>query len=102
MVTSLKDDQGKIVAYAEWRLVGPSGYEVPNAEYIWVGDMWVHEDYRMMGFVNRLIDEMIRTVPQAKYGYFYRLRHNSKLRLVKREYIERRRQCYDPLFIRRN
>lgn len=97
MVTSLKDTEGRIIAFCEWRLVGQSGYEVPNGEYVWVNDCWVHEDYRMEKRINRIIDEIMRAVPQAKYCYFQRKNKNEKLRIFTREQWERRRMSYDNL-----
>ena len=97
MITSLKDAEGRIIAYCEWRLVGQSGYETPNGEFIWVNDMWVHEDYRFKNRVNRIIDEIMRLVPQAKYCYFERKAKNKHLHLFSRSQWERRRMAYDKL-----
>lgn len=97
MITSLKDDDGKIIAYCEWRLVGPSGYEAENGTYVWVNDMWVHEAFRDTDKVRRIIDEIMRLVPQAKYCYFQRLKKNDRIRMYSREQWERRRMSLDQL-----
>jgi len=95
MITSLKDSEGRIIAYCEWRLVGPSGLEVPSGEYIWVNDMWVHPAFRRAHKVNRIIDEIMRGCPQAKYCYFQRKDVSDRLRLYTREQFERRRMAYN-------
>ena len=97
MITNLKDLSGRIVAYAEWRLVGPSGYEVPNGEYIWLNDIWIHEEYRNMGKLNKIIDEIMRLVPNAKYCYFQRKDINMKLHIYSRRQWERRRNAYEKI-----
>jgi hypothetical protein len=102
MVTNIKDLDGKVIAYCEWRLVGPSGYEVPSGEYIWINDIWVHEDFRNTQKVNRIIDEIMTMQPQAKYCYFHRLKKNNKIRIYKKDYWDRRRNAYDSLINRRN
>lgn len=97
MITSLKDTDGRIVAYCEWRLVGPSGYECENGEYIFVNDCWVHEGFRMKNRINRIIDEIMRLVPQAKYCYFQRKSKNEKVRIYTRTQWERRRNAYEKI-----
>ena len=97
MITSLKDNDGKIIAYCEWRLVGQSGQEVPSGEYIWLNDCWVHDGYRMTHRINRIIDEIMRLVPNAKYCYFQRKDVNNKVHIYSRRQWERRRMTHDPL-----
>lgn len=99
MITSLKDNEGRIVAYCEWRLVGQSGLETPSGEYIWINDIWIHEYYRNKCYINRVIDEIMILVPQAKYCYFQRRDVNNKLHLWSRSQFERRRNRYDKLII---
>lgn len=95
MITNLKDNHGKIIAYCEWRLVGQSGYEVPNGEYVWINDAWVHPEFRHLGKIERIIDEVMRSAPSAQYGYFQRKDHNEKLRIFTKQQFERRRMTHD-------
>jgi len=97
MITTLRNSDGLVYALCEWRLVGPSGYEVPNGVYIWINDIWVHEDYRGQHKVNRIIDEIMRTIPEAKYCYFQRKNHNDKVRIYTRTQFERRRNAYEKV-----
>ena len=97
MVTCLKDKEGRIIAYCEWRLVGDSGLEVPNGRYVWVNDLWVHRVFRGKNKVNRIIDEIMRMVPQADYCYFQRKHVNEKLHLYTRHQMERKRMAYEKI-----
>jgi hypothetical protein len=97
LLTSLKDNDGRIIAYCEWRLVGPSGQEVPSGEYVWVNDCWVHKEFRMTGRIERIIDEILRSVPQARYCYFQRKNVSEKVHIYTREQFERRRMAYCKL-----
>ena len=100
MITSLKNDDGLIYAFCEWRLVGKSGYDMENGEYIWVNDMWVHPKYRGQNKVSRIIDEIMRDVPQAQYCYFQRKAVNNKVHMYSRRSWERRRNAYDSQLIK--
>jgi len=102
VVTTLKNENGFVIAYCEWRLVGPSGYEVDHGEYIWINDMWVHESMRNKSLVNQFIDEIMRIVPQAKACYFQRKDVSEKVRIYNRNNWERRRRTTDALMLRRN
>lgn len=97
MITNLKDSDGKIIAYCEWRLVGQSGYEIPNGEYIWVNDMWVHPNYRNKNKLGRIVDEIMRIVPQAQYCYFQRKDVDDKIHIWSRTQWERRRKSYEVI-----
>ncbi len=97
MITSLKDEQGRVIAYAEWRLVGPSGYEVEDGEYVWLSDLWVHQDFERTKRINRIIDEVMRMVPNAKWCYFTRHKYTGRKKMFSREQWERRRNAYDSL-----
>ena len=97
MITSLKDLTGRIIAYAEWRLVGPSGYESEIGEFVWLNDIWVHEEFRNTFKVNRIIDEIMRRVPQAQYCYFQRKDVNGKVHMYSKRSWERRRNAYEKI-----
>ena len=97
MITNLKDDAGKIIAYCEWRLVGPSGYEAPNADHIWVNAIWVHDDYRHLNKIGMIIDEIMANTPQAMFGYFSRGKYGDRMKMFTREQWERRRTSCDVI-----
>ena len=97
MITTLKNEQGYVIGYCEWRLVGKSGLEVPNGEYVWINDAWIHQEFRMTHKINRIIDEIMRLVPTAKYAYFQRKDVSKKIHIWTRSQFERRRNRYDKL-----
>ena len=95
MITHIKDNDGKIIAYCEWRYVGPSGYETPAANHVWVQDIWVYPDCRFKNCLNRIIDEIMRIVPEAIDCYYTRGKYGERMRLIKRSQMERRRNAYE-------
>ena len=95
MITTLKDYDGKVIAHVEWRVVGQSGYDMENGEYVWISDLWVHEAFNHQSKINELLDEAMKQVPDSvKYGYFQRLVHNDKKRIHSRAVFERRRASH--------
>lgn len=97
MITTLKDEEGKIISFCEWRLVGRSGYDKKGGEYIWIENLWVHNNFQRTMRINRIIDEIMRKAPTAKYGYFRRQKYGGRMKIFTREQWERRRREYDPL-----
>lgn len=91
MVTTIKDDEGRVIALCEWVLVGKSGYEMETGEYIFVREIWVHESERYSKKINLMIDEIMALVPQARYGYFTRGKYGDRIKMFTREQWERRR-----------
>lgn len=100
MITSLKDDDGRIVCYASWSLVGKSGYPLENGEYVYLEDIWVHRDFERTKRINRIIDEVMRIAKDAKYCYFKRGKYNGRMKIFTREQWERRRCAYDNLVLK--
>jgi len=91
MVTTSKDENGKIIAYCEWRQVGPSGFDVQDGPYLYIADLWIHEDYRGLGFLIEIIDKILVLAPSAKACYFTHKKYGDRMsRLWKREGFERR------------
>ena len=96
MLTKYHDDDGRIIAYAEWLRVGQSGYTQDNGDYIWVQDMWVHEEYRFQHKVADIIDSVMSKIPEAKYCYFNRDKNGeSRLRIYTQAQMERRRMRHN-------
>lgn len=102
MITSLKDEDGRIICYAEWRLVGKSGFDVECGEYVWLEDLWVHPAFERTKRIGRIIDEILRIAPSAKYGYFKRGKYGFRMKIFTREMWERRRATYDELISKEN
>lgn len=99
MITTLKEDDGRIICYAEWRLVGRSGFDVQHGEYVWIQDLWVHRDFERTKRINRIIDEIIRVAPSAKYCYFKRGKYGDRMKMFSKEQLERRRVQYEKVAV---
>ncbi|MDD5347855.1 MAG: hypothetical protein PHT59_04500 [Candidatus Omnitrophica bacterium] len=93
MVLVKKDAEGRIIAFAEIRMVDAAGADDKRGEYVWVNNVWVHEDYRQRGTFNRILKGFInkgaQDYPWAKYIYWQRDAHNN-ICLYDREKILRR------------
>lgn len=90
MLTYLKDRDGKIEAFCEWKLVGQSGYEMENGKYLWVNDLWIHESVRNEGRLGMLIEEIFAVVPdETQICYFKRSRHSPAIHTYTREQMAR-------------
>lgn len=99
MITSLKDDNGRIISYVEWRLVGKSGFDCMDGKYVWINDVWVHSEYRHANRLARMVDEVMRLVPHATHAYFKREKYKGRLKMFSKVFWERRRQAYEPINI---
>lgn len=89
MITIVPDIDGKVVAYIEWRQVAKSGFDKLGGEYIWVNDLWVHEDYRNQGLIQQMIDRILCIAPEAEFCYFTRRKYNNRMsKLWKRKNFE--------------
>ena len=85
MVTSIKNNDGFVVAYIEAWPVGPSGFPKFEGEYLWVHDLWIHDTYRQNGMLQQLIWKMLGRVPYVEYGYWRRHKYNGRISKVYRK-----------------
>lgn len=78
MITTLKNDDGYIYAYMEWRLVSKYGLSVGEKEYIFIKDLWIHQWHRGNGSLQDLIDEVSKDplVKKTKFVYWNNLKRN--------------------------
>ena len=79
MVNVAKDEQGKVIGWIEWRQVGQSGFDKHHGEYVWIGDLWIHQDYRNGDTMNKLIRQVLIRSGDSKYCYFTRQKYNGRL-----------------------
>ena len=89
MMTTLKNDEGYIISYIEWRQVGQSGFDKLYGEYIFVNDLWVHPEYRHHHMIEEMISRILMNAPEAQYCYFIRRKYNDRMsKLWKRASFE--------------
>jgi len=90
MISTSKDNEGRVIAYVEWRQVGQSGFDKLGGEYVWLQNLWIHEDYRGKKILQYLIADVLDKAPEAKYGYFTREKYGDRMsKSFKRESVER-------------
>lgn len=91
MITTVKDDSDRVVAYAEWRQVGPSGFDVLGGAYIYIAQLWIHDDYKNTGLISEIITQILQAAPEAKHGYFNRKKYGDRMsKVFNRESFENR------------
>lgn len=79
MVTVIKDEKDKIVAYAEYRIVGKDGKDDEFGEYVWINYCWVHPSIRFHGALKKMVTHEYK--PYVKWIYFIRSIHNERTRI---------------------
>ena len=89
MVSTSKDIDGKVVGLVEWRQVGQSGFDKLGGEYVWLENLWIHDDFRGKGILQELIADILNRAPEALYAYFTREKYGNRMsRLFKRASVE--------------
>jgi len=90
LISISKDNDGRVIGYIEWRQVGQSGFDKVCGEYVWLQNLWIHEQFRGKGILQELISDILMKAPDAKYGYFTREKYNHRMsKSFKRESVER-------------
>jgi len=90
MIETVKDKQGKVIAYAVYSLRNKFGLEDGNGVFVWVDEVWIHKKYRKkFGVLKRLTEQAYLTVPTAKHMYFQRGVRNKHVRQYTKEEIEK-------------
>jgi hypothetical protein len=81
MVLAKKDTEGRIIAFAEIRMVDKAGVDDQRGEYVWINNVWVHEDYRTRGKFNSILKDFINkgahSYPWVKFIYWQRDAHDN-------------------------
>jgi hypothetical protein len=94
MVITHKDFDGKVIAYAEFRLVNERGFEDPKGIYIWINDVWVHKSFRTGDKFNEILKGFILSqadkFPWTEYIYWQRGKYDDRMSLYSRVKILRR------------
>lgn len=87
MITVSKDNDGRVIAYMESRQVGQSGFDKFRGEYLWINDLWIHNDYKNNWAVYRqLMNTTLFKAMDAKWMYFNRKKYGGRVsKLYSRE-----------------
>ena len=91
MISTVDDNDKKIIGYCEWEQVGRSGFKKPFGEYVYVANIWIHPSFRDgRKIMKQLIDDVLSKSVGAEYCYFQRKKYHNRLsRLYSREDFEK-------------
>lgn len=79
MINVSKDNDGKIIAYMESRVVGQSGFDKLHGEYLYIADLWIHESYKYDWSIFReLMNDAMRKAQSATTIYFQRKKYGGR------------------------
>ena len=79
MITVSKDNEDRVIAYMESRVVGQSGYDKLDGEYIYIADLWIHESHKNDWSIYReLMNTILRKSQSARWVYFQRRKYGGR------------------------
>lgn len=77
MISAVKNDSDMVIAYAEWRQVGQSGFDKLGGEYIYIAELWIR-DRNQWWIFRELMYDILRKAKEAKWLYFRRRKYDDK------------------------
>ena len=91
MVTTVKNDDGYVVALLEWRQVGQSGFDKLYGEYVFINDLWIHPSKRGDKSIMKKLGLIImQKSVGANYCYFTRKKYGGRMsKIYTRQHFER-------------
>lgn len=79
MISTSKDTQDRIIAYMEFRVVGQSGFDKLNGEFIYIVDLWIHNSHKNDWSIFReLMNDVLRKAWSVEWIYFQRKKYDGK------------------------
>lgn len=94
MIITKKDADGRVIAYAEFRVVNEKGTEDADGAYVWINDVWVHEAYRRRNAFNAILKEFLSSCQKrfwwVRFIYWQRGKYQDRMSLYSRDKILRR------------
>ena len=85
MITVLKNNEGYIYAYAEWRIVDNLGNKNINGDHVYIRNVWIHESRRGIS-LSALIQQIDMQVPEhIKKVYWRNSKHDRISKTFNRE-----------------
>ena len=79
MISVSKDNNDKVIAYMESRVVGQSGFDKLNGEYLYIADLWIHESHKNDWAIFRdLMNQAFRKALSVNWVYFQRKKYGGK------------------------
>jgi len=93
MIEQIRDSDDRVVSYMERMQTNEKGYGDDNGKYVFIRDVWVHDDYRYARFMERMFSHVYKETPDADWVYWERHKKNGKLecfpkhKLIKRKWL---------------
>ena len=86
MIETVKDKDGKVIAYGAWDICDKNGaynpsWPIEDMDYSYIEKIWIHRDYRHMlkkFFIAMLVSGWDR-FPHVKYVYFDRTKNGKQI-----------------------
>lgn len=80
MVSYTKDLNGRIVSYIEWQILDAFGQFKDMGEYIYIQEIWCHEDRNLVDELPKLISLICvnKFSQNAIYVYWLREKYNDR------------------------
>jgi len=79
LISTVKNNDGLVIAYMETRVVGQSGFDKLMGEYLYVADLWIHDSYSNDWSIFReLTMDALRKAKSVKHIYFQRKKYGGK------------------------
>lgn len=82
MITTKKDIDGKIVGYFIYENVDVCGNYSVNGDYVYVTDLWIHENFRNKKVIIELINDAVKNT-KSTYVYWTKEKTGNLSRLYK-------------------
>jgi len=87
MVSTLKNLQGYIYGFAEWYVLNDKGHFQEDGDYIYIHEIWIHENKRRSKALKHLIHKIDthECSHRARHVYWNNEKHDRLTKSFKRE-----------------
>lgn len=79
MISTVKDLDDRVIAYMESRVVGQSGFDKLEGEYLYIADLWIHDSRENDWSIFReLVRDAFRKAKSVEWIYFTRRKYGGR------------------------
>jgi len=80
MISTYKDTEDRVLAYLESRVVGQSGFDKLEGEYLYIADLWIHPSHQNDWSIFRdLMSDALIKARSVKWIYFTRKKYGDRM-----------------------
>ena len=88
MIDTIKDDEGRVIAYCEWSVTDKNGILDDKGEYVFVRNFWIWKSNPLkLSVIRHFVDTISKKISWAKYVYWRRTKYNKRVKVFTREEI---------------